>query len=248
MGAGRVSANVKKRALVTGGSGVIGAAICRLLAGRGFHVLVHANSSCEEARQLARSITGDGGEAEAVCFDVTDRAACAAALDLLAESQPVQVIVHSAGIHDDAPLAGMSGEQWDRVLSVSLDGFYNVVRPLLLPMIATRWGRIIAMSSVAGILGNRGQVNYAAAKAGLHGAIRALAVEVGSRGVTANVVAPGIIDSDMASNFSEQQIAQLVPMGRAGRAAEVAALVAFLVSDEAGYVSGQIIGVNGAMV
>jgi 3-oxoacyl-[acyl-carrier protein] reductase len=243
-----VSANVKKRALVTGGSGVIGAAICRLLAGRGFHVLVHANSSCEEARQLARSITGDGGEAEAVCFDVTDRAACAAALDLLAESQPVQVIVHSAGIHDDAPLAGMSGEQWDRVLSVSLDGFYNVVRPLLLPMIATRWGRIIAMSSVAGILGNRGQVNYAAAKAGLHGAIRALAVEVGSRGVTANVVAPGIIDSDMASNFSEQQIAQLVPMGRAGRAAEVAALVAFLVSDEAGYVSGQIIGVNGAMV
>lgn len=243
-----MSANVKKRALVTGGSGVIGAAICRLLAGRGFHVLVHANSSCEEARQLARSITGDGGEAEAVCFDVTDRAACAAALDLLAESQPVQVIVHSAGIHDDAPLAGMSGEQWDRVLSVSLDGFYNVVRPLLLPMIATRWGRIIAMSSVAGILGNRGQVNYAAAKAGLHGAIRALAVEVGSRGVTANVVAPGIIDSDMASNFSEQQIAQLVPMGRAGRAAEVAALVAFLVSDEAGYVSGQIIGVNGAMV
>ncbi|MGD8478288.1 MAG: SDR family NAD(P)-dependent oxidoreductase, partial [Burkholderiales bacterium] len=205
-----MSANVKKRALVTGGSGVIGAAICRLLAGRGFHVLVHANSSCEEARQLARSITGDGGEAEAVCFDVTDRAACAAALDLLAESQPVQVIVHSAGIHDDAPLAGMSGEQWDRVLSVSLDGFYNVVRPLLLPMIATRWGRIIAMSSVAGILGNRGQVNYAAAKAGLHGAIRALAVEVGSRGVTANVVAPGIIDSDMASNFSEQQIAQLV--------------------------------------
>lgn len=239
---------MKKRALVTGGSGVIGAAICRLLAQRGFHVLVHANTREERAQQLARTIVDEGGDAEAISFDVTDRAACTAALELLTQPQPVQVIVHNAGIHDDAPFAGMSGEQWDRVLNVSLDGFYNVVRPLLIHMISARWGRIIGMSSVAGILGNRGQVNYAAAKAGLHGAVRALAVEVGSRGVTANIVAPGIIESDMASNFSPQQISQLVPIGRAGTAEEVAAVVAFLASEDAGYVSGQIIGVNGAMV
>jgi len=243
-----VSANVKKRALVTGGSGVIGAAICRLLAERGFHVLVHANTRQEQAQQLARTVVDQGGDAEPICFDVADRAACAAALEPLTETQAVQVIVHNAGVHDDAPFAGMSGEQWDRVLNVSLNGFYNVVRPLLLHMIATRWGRIICTSSVAGILGNRGQVNYAAAKAGLHGAIRALAVEVGSRGITANVVAPGIIQSDMASKFSEQQISQLVPIGRAGRAEEVAAVVAFLASEDAAYVSGQIIGVNGAMI
>ena len=243
-----MSTEVKRRALVTGGSGVIGTAICKLLARRGFHVLVHANTRGQQANELAGTIVEEGGNAEVICFDVADRAACASALEPLTESSPVSVIVHNAGVHDDAPLAGMSGEQWDRVLNVSLDGFYNVVKPLLLHMIAARWGRIIGMSSVAGVLGNRGQVNYAAAKAGLHGAIRALAVEVGSRGVTANVVAPGIIESDMAANFSEQQISQLVPMGRAGSAQEVAAVVAFLASDEAAYVSGQIIGVNGAMV
>jgi 3-oxoacyl-[acyl-carrier protein] reductase len=243
----KLAAKSRKRALVTGGSGVIGAAICKSLAGCGFHVLVHANTRQEQAGQLAKKIVDEGGGAESICFDVTDRAACATALEPVVRSQPVQVIVHNAGIHDDVPLAGMSGEQWDKVLDVSLSGFYNVVRPLLLHMIGTRWGRIIAMSSVAAMLGNRGQVNYAAAKAGLHGAIRALAVEVASRGITANVVAPGIIHSDMASNFSEERIAQLVPMGRAGRAEEVAAVVAFLASEEAGYVSGQIVGVNGAM-
>ena len=236
-----------RRALVTGGSGTIGSAICSLLAQRGFHVLVHANTRQEQAQQLAQTIVERGGKAEPICFDVTDRAACATALEPAAEAHPVQVIVHNAGIHDDVPLAGMSGEQWDRVLDVSLNGFYNVVRPLLLHMIGTRWGRIIGMSSVAAILGNRGPVNYAAAKAGLHGAIRALAVEVGSRGITANVIAPGIIQSEMTSNFSNEQIAQLVPMGRAGRPEEVAAVVDFLASEQAGYVSGQIIGVNGAM-
>ena len=237
----------KKRALVTGGSGVIGAAICVQLADQGFEVLVHANAGVERARSLASEINRGGGLARAVSFDVTDRAACAAALTPLAEEQPIQVIVHNAGIHDDAPLAGMRGEQWDRVVGVSLNGFYNVVQPLLLHMMATRWGRIISMSSVAAQAGNRGQANYAAAKAGLHGASRALAVEIGSRGVTVNVVAPGIIESDMASAFTREQIGQLVPMKRAGRAREVAAVVGFLASDEASYVSGQVIGVNGAM-
>lgn len=237
----------KKRALVTGGSGVIGGAICVQLARQGFEVLVHANNGVERAQSLASEINRGGGLARAVIFDVTDRAACAAALTPLAEEQPIQVIVHNAGIHDDAPLAGMRGEQWDRVVGVSLDGFYNVVQPLLLRMMATRWGRIISMSSVAAQAGNRGQANYAAAKAGLHGASRALAVEIGSRGVTVNVVAPGIIESDMASAFTREQIGLLVPMKRAGRAQEVAAVVGFLASEEASYVSGQVIGVNGAM-
>ena len=238
---------MKKRALVTGGSGIIGAAISKLLAVRGFHVIVHANSRADRAQSLVRAIVDQGGDAEVLCFDVADRAACSAALAPVAEAQPIQVIVHNAGIHDDAPLAGMSGEQWDRVLDVSLNGFYNVVQPLLLHMIGTRWGRIVSMSSAAAIAGNRGQVNYAAAKAGLHGASRALAVEVASRGITANVVAPGIIESEMASAFSSEQIAQLVPMKRAGRPEEVAAVVGFLASEEAAYVSGQIICVNGAM-
>jgi len=237
-----------KRALVTGGSGVIGSAICLQLADRGFDVLVHANSRPERAHGLVKEIVENGGAAEAVCFDLFDRSACAELLGGLAEGQPIQVVVHNAGIHDDAPLAGMSGEQWDNVMNVSLNGFYNAIQPLLLPMIGTRWGRIVCMSSVAAVLGNRGQVNYAAAKAGLHGASRALAVELASRGITSNVVAPGIIESEMASAFTPEQIAQMVPMKRAGNAQEVAAVVAFLASDEAGYVSGQVIGVNGAMI
>lgn len=237
-----------KRALVTGGSGDIGGAICRALAAAGMHVIVHANSQLPKAAEVVRSIAAAGGSAQAVAFDVTDGAATESALkDLLADG-PVQVLVHNAGIHDDAPLAGMRPEQWHGVIDVSLHGFYNVCQPLLLPMLRTRWGRVIAVSSVAGVMGNRGQANYAAAKAGLHGAIKSLAIELGTRGVTANAVAPGVIAGRMAAqSFTDDIIRQIVPMQRPGKPEEVAAVVGFLASDAASYVSAQVINVNGAM-
>ncbi|MGC4394195.1 3-oxoacyl-ACP reductase FabG [Hydrogenophaga sp. T2] len=237
-----------KRALVTGGSGGLGAAIAQRLAQDGFHVLIHANQGLERAEALAQRLRDAGGSAEALRFDVTDREACAQALAAVVEAGPVQVLVNNAGIHDDAVLAGMRGEQWDRVIDVSLNGFFNVTQPLLLPMIRTRWGRVINISSVSGVMGNRGQANYAAAKAALHAAGRSLALEVASRGITVNAVAPGIVDTGMATEaFDANAIKQLVPMQRAGRADEVAALVAFLASEAAGYISGQVIGINGAM-
>lgn len=238
-----------KRALVTGGSGALGSAICEKLALNGFEVFIHANSALQTAQALAQKITDAGGAAHALSFDITDAQAVRAAVEPLAEEKAFQVIVNCAGIHDDAVFAGMRNEQWSRVIDVSLNGFFNVTQPLMLPMLRTRHGRIINISSVAAIAGNRGQVNYAAAKAALHGATKALAQEVASRGVTVNVVAPGIIDSPMVEGlFDADTVARMVPMKRMGTAQEVAALVAFLASKDAGYITGQIISINGGMI
>ena len=237
-----------KTALVTGGSGAIGSAICRALAAQGLQVIVHANQRLEEAQRLAAELQAGGGAAQAVAFDVTDRAGTAQALARFEGQAPIQVLVNNAGVHDDAPLAGMNGTQWDRVIDVSLNGFYNVTHPLLLSMIRTRWGRIINVSSVAGVIGNRGQVNYAAAKAGLHGATMSLALELASRGITVNAIAPGVIASPVTEHaFPRETIEALVPMKRAGTTDEVAALVAFLASEQAGYITGQVISINGGM-
>ncbi len=239
---------MQRRALVTGGSGDIGSAIARALAADGCEVLVHANAGIARAETVVAEIQAAGGRARAIAFDLVDGAATRAMLEAELEAGAIEVLVHNAGIHDDAPLAGMREEQWRRVIDVSLHGFFHVTQPLLLPMARKRFGRIVSLSSVAAVLGNRGQANYAAAKSALHGASRSLAREMASRGITVNVVAPGVIAGRMAAaSFDDVQVKAIVPAGRAGTPDEVAALVRFLCSDAAGYVNGQVIGVNGGM-
>jgi 3-oxoacyl-[acyl-carrier protein] reductase len=236
------------RALVTGGSGALGQSISETLAMAGHEVWVHANRGLSQAEDVVERIRATGGTAHAIAFDVTDAEATEAALQRILEPGPVQILVNNAGIHHDAAMAGMTQEQWRSVIDVSLNGFFNVTQPLLMPMIRTRWGRIVNMASVAGVMGNRGQVNYAAAKAGLIGATKSLAQELASRGITVNAVAPGIIDSPMVREaFPPERIKQVVPAQRAGKPDEVAAMIAYLVSDAAAYVTGQVLSINGGL-
>ena len=238
----------RRRALVTGASGGLGRAIAERLARDGAHVIVHAHTRVDAAEALVAQIVAAGGSAEAIAFDVADRDAARAACERLLVGGAIQIVVNNAGVSDDVVFPAMRGEQWSRVMEVSAGGFFNVTQPLVMPMIRTRWGRIVNLSSVAALAGNRGQVNYAAAKGALNSATKALALELASRGITVNAVAPGLIAAGMAEDFDRATIERLVPMKRAGRAEEVAALVGFLVSEEAGYISGQIISINGAMI
>ncbi|MCK5697971.1 MAG: 3-oxoacyl-ACP reductase FabG [Gammaproteobacteria bacterium] len=237
-----------KTALVTGGSGEIGKAICLRLAQDGHHIIVHAHNNIDNAQKIVKEIITLGGSAEAIFFDIGNHWQATTQIKKILEKYCVQILIHNAGIHNDVPMAGMKKEQWSKVLDVTLNGFFNVTQPLLLAMMKPRWGRIIAIGSVAGIMGNRGQVNYAAAKSGLHGACKSLSHEVASRGITVNVIAPGIIATNMTNDqFSKTMIEQLVPMKRAGNVNDIASFVSFLSSDEASYITGQVLSINGGM-
>lgn len=239
----------ERRVLVTGASGGIGSAIARRLAMAGFAVTAHYRSNDASAKALAEEIRTSGGHADTLCFDITDREATRTALEADINSNGMWWgVVLNAGITADNAFPAMPGADWDRVLATNLDGFYNVLHPLTMPLVRLRdGGRIVTIASVAGQTGNRGQVNYSAAKAGLIGASKALAVELARRRITVNCVAPGLIETDMLDEAPVEEILKHIPMGRAGTPDEVAGLVAFLFTEPAAYITRQVLGINGGL-
>ncbi|MDB5986547.1 MAG: 3-oxoacyl-ACP reductase FabG [Nevskia sp.] len=240
---------IRRWILVTGASRGIGRAVALRLARDGFAVIAHCRSEPQRLEGLCAEIAALGSEARAVVFDLADRAACKAVLEAdVAAHGACYGVVCNAGLARDAVFPGMADADWDTVLRTNLDGFYNVLKPLLMPMIRQRGGgRIVVLSSVAGQIGNRGQVNYSASKAGLIGAAKALALEVASRGITVNCIAPGLIETDMIESAPREEMLKLIPAGRLGATDEVAALVSYLCSDAAAYVTRQVIGINGGL-
>ncbi|MDE6296772.1 MAG: 3-oxoacyl-ACP reductase FabG [Muribaculaceae bacterium] len=237
-------------ALITGGSRGIGAAICKLLGSRGYGVMINYRNNESAATEVAEEIKGKGGVAELLRFDVSSEAEVDEALEKWEELHPedkITVLVNNAGIRDDALMIFMQSEQWHKVISTTLDGFFYVSRRVLKGMLTGRKGRIVNVASLSGLKGLPGQTNYSAAKAALIGATKALAQEVAPRKVTVNAVAPGFIRSDMTASLDEQTLKKQVPLGRFGNAEEVAALVGFLVSEEAGYITGETISINGGL-
>jgi 3-oxoacyl-[acyl-carrier protein] reductase len=235
-------------ALVTGGSRGIGAAIARTLAAAGHRVLVNYRANEDAAAKVVEEITAAGGTAEALQFDVRDAEGVTAALErVTARGDAIGIVVNNAGVIADGPFPGMEYDAWDKVVRTTLDGFYNVTRPLVMPMVRRRNGRIINIASVSGLVGVRGQANYSAAKGGLIAATRSLAQELAKRRITVNAVAPGLIETEMLDGVPVERVLERIPARRLGRADEVAALVGFLASDNAAYITGQVIGINGGL-
>ena len=239
----------KKKVLVTGAGRGIGRAISLAAAKVGYEVVAHYNKSSKPAADLKAEIEAAGGTCSLIQFDISDRADCRKKLEALWEEQgPLWGIVCNAGICSDNAFVALSDEQWDSVINTNLNGFYNVLSPLVMPMCRKKRGRIITIASASGIIGNRGQVNYSASKAGIIGATKALATELASRSITVNCVAPGVIMTDMIGDIPEDKVLPAIPMGRFGKPEEVASAVIFLLSDEASYITRQVISVNGGLL
>lgn len=242
--------NSVKYALVTGASRGIGRAIALKLASQGFSIIINYASNEEAAQKTLGDIVAAGGKAELLQFDVSDNVSVESALQEWSskhEHSYISVIVNNAGVRKDNLMMWMPGQDWRDVLSISLDGFFNVTQPLLKNMLVKKWGRIVNVVSLSGIKGMPGQVNYSAAKGGLIAATKALAQEVAKKRITVNAVAPGFVKSDMTADLNEAELKKLVPVGRFGEPEEVAELVAFLVSDVAGYITGEVISINGGI-
>jgi 3-oxoacyl-[acyl-carrier protein] reductase len=241
---------MRKTVLVTGSSRGIGAAIALRLARDGYDIVVHCHSRRDEAERVAQAAMELGSKARVLQFDISDRAAAAAALTAdIAQDGCYYGVVCNAGVVRDSSFPTMSGEDWDVVLQTNLDGFYNILKPLIMPMVRRRAaGRIVTVASVSGLIGNRGQVNYSAAKAGVIGATKALALELAKRDITVNCVAPGLIETEMIKDVPREEAVKLIPARRIGKPEEVAAAVSFLLSEDASYITRQVISVNGGLV
>ena len=241
--------NNGKKVLVTGSSGGIGRAIALAVAQAGYEVVAHYNNGKEKAENLKAEIESLGGKCSLLQFNISDRADCTSKLERWSEENGAfWGIILNAGIARDDVFPALTDEKWDSVIHTNLDGFYNVLKPLVLPLCRKKRGRIITIASVSGIIGNRGQVNYSASKAGIIGATKALATELASRKITVNCIAPGLIETDMVKELPLEQMLSTIPMGRAGKPEEVASLAVYLLGEGAGYITRQVISVNGGLI